>query len=70
MDPDRLARVVLRAMPRDPETVLAPWPLAHAAVLGERLVPGVVRRASALALARYLTMPERERDRAEPSGSR
>lgn len=61
MDPDRLAETVLRALPRDPETVLAPRPLAQVAVLGERLVPGVVRRASSLALTRYLSMPVSER---------
>lgn len=57
MDPDRLARVVLRALPRNPETILAPRPLAPLAALGERLAPGIVRRVSALALARYLSMP-------------
>lgn len=70
MDPDRLARVVLRALPRNPETVLAPWPVAQVAALGERLVPGVVRRASGLALARYLHMREPDRDEPERSGSR
>lgn len=57
LDPDRLARLVLRSLPRDPELVLAPRPLAQLASLGERLAPSVVRRASALALRRYLTMP-------------
>ncbi len=56
MNPDRLAQIVLRALPRNPETVLAPRPLAQVAVVGERLAPGVVRRVSALALHRYLTM--------------
>lgn len=61
MDPDTLASVVLRALPRNPETILAPRPLAQVAVLGERLVPGLVRRASGLALARYLSMPVPDR---------
>lgn len=58
MSPDRLAKVVLRALPRNPETVLAPMPLAHLAVLGERVAPRVVRRVSRLALARYRSMAE------------
>ena len=65
MDPDRLAAIVLEALPRDPETVLAPRPLAQLAVLGERLAPGLVRRASSLALTRYLTMPVGERTDAQ-----
>lgn len=56
MDPDKLAAVVLGALPRDPEMILAPWPLAHLAVLGERLVPAVGRRASGLFLRRYLRL--------------
>ncbi|GGK78823.1 SDR family oxidoreductase [Ornithinimicrobium pekingense] len=61
MDPDALARIVLTALPRNPETVLAPRPLAQLAVLGERLVPGVVRWASGLAVERYLTMSDKDR---------
>lgn len=56
MDPDQLATRVLRALPKDPETILAPWPMAHLAVLGERLVPAVGRRASGLFLRRYLRL--------------
>lgn len=62
MDPDRLAQIVLSALPRNPETVLAPRPLAQLAVLGERLAPPVVRRVSAHFLERYLTMPARDED--------
>lgn len=61
MDPDDLARLVLEALPGNPETVLAPRPLAQVAALGERLAPGVVRRASGLALRRYLSMPAPDR---------
>lgn len=56
MDPDRLAAVVLRALPADPEIVLAPWPMAHLAVLGEKFVPAVGRRVSGLFLRRYLRL--------------
>ncbi|QFG68304.1 SDR family NAD(P)-dependent oxidoreductase [Ornithinimicrobium pratense] len=56
MDPDRLAAVVLKALPKDPEMILAPWPTAHLAVLGERLVPAVGRRVSGLFLRRYLRL--------------
>lgn len=63
MDPDRLAHRVLAALPGNPETVLAPWPTAHLAVLGERLVPAVGRRVSGLFLHRYLGL----RDSGEPS---
>src|SRR5690606_5815928 len=62
MDPDRLARVVLGALPRNPETVLVPRPLAQVAALGERLAPWVVRRVSGLFLERYLTMPPERSD--------
>lgn len=57
LNPDKLAKMVLKKLPRNPETVLAPRPLAQLAVLGERLMPGLVRRLSELALERYLTMP-------------
>lgn len=57
MDPDRLAQIVLDALPRNPETVLAPRPLAQLAVLSERFAPAAVRRVSAFFLERYLTMP-------------
>lgn len=60
MDPDRLAGVVLRALPRNPETILAPWPTAHAAVLGERLTPPLARRVSRFFLGRYLSLARRE----------
>jgi NAD(P)-dependent dehydrogenase (short-subunit alcohol dehydrogenase family) len=56
MDPDRLAATVLAALPRDPELVLAPWPGAQLAVLGERLVPAVGRRVSAHVLTRYIRL--------------
>ncbi|WP_272914048.1 hypothetical protein [Ornithinimicrobium cerasi] len=39
MDPDRLPERVVRTRHRNPETILAPRPLAHLAVLGERLAP-------------------------------
>lgn len=58
MDPDRLAQIIVKALPRNPEIVLAPRPLAHLGVLAERLFPGVVRRLSGRALGRYLTMSE------------
>jgi NAD(P)-dependent dehydrogenase (short-subunit alcohol dehydrogenase family) len=58
MDPDKLAEIVLDALPRAPETILAPRPLAQLAVLGERLVPGVVRRVSGLVLKRYQSMAD------------
>lgn len=58
MDPDRLAEVVLDALPRRPETILAPRPLAQLAVLGERLAPGVVRRVSGLVLRRYESLAD------------
>ncbi|GAA5164685.1 SDR family NAD(P)-dependent oxidoreductase [Ornithinimicrobium tianjinense] len=60
MDPDALASRIVRALPRDPELILAPRPIAQVAVLGERLVPGVGRRVSAFFLRRYLTMREPE----------
>lgn len=56
MDPDELALIVLKALPKDPEMILAPWPMAHLAVLGERLVPAVGRRVSGLFLRRYLRL--------------
>lgn len=56
LDPDALAERVVRALPRNPELILAPRPLAPLAVLGERWAPGLTRRASRLALARYLSM--------------
>ena len=62
MDADRLANIVLEALPRNPETVLAPRPLAQLAVLSERLAPAVVRRTSAHFLERYLTMPVSDHD--------
>lgn len=67
MDPDQLAAVVLRALPRDPEMILAPWPMAHLAVLGERLVPVVGRRASSLFLRRYLRLAAQPTDQAPRS---
>lgn len=56
MQPDKLAEMVLKALPRDPEILLAPRTRAQLAVLGERLLPGMVRKLSALGLKRYLTM--------------
>jgi len=58
MDPDRLAGIVLDALPRKPETILAPRPLAQLAVLGERLAPGLVRRVSGLVLRRYESLAD------------
>lgn len=68
MDPDRLARLVLDALPRNPETVLAPRPLAQVAALGERLAPWLVRRVSAHFLERYLAMDEPKHARTGSSG--
>lgn len=65
MDPDDLAQRVVRGLPRNPELILAPRPLAQLALLGERLVPAVGRRLSGLVLHRYLTMePDEEVQRA------
>ncbi len=57
MSPDDLARIVLAALPRDPEIIVAPRLLGRAAVLSERLAPGVVRWATSLAVRRYREAP-------------
>lgn len=64
MGPDKLASVIMKALPRNREMVLAPWPMAHLAVLGERLVPVVGRRASGLFLRRYLSLTAQAQDQA------
>ncbi|WP_131104306.1 SDR family NAD(P)-dependent oxidoreductase [Ornithinimicrobium sufpigmenti] len=64
MDPDKLASVVIKALPTNPEMILAPWPMAHLAVLGERLVPVVGRRASGIFLRRYLKLAAEAQEQA------
>jgi NAD(P)-dependent dehydrogenase (short-subunit alcohol dehydrogenase family) len=53
MLPEEVAAIVLAALPRNPEIILAPRVLGRLAALAERLAPGVVRRVSAYEIGRY-----------------
>ena len=53
LQPEQVATIVLAALPRNPEIIVAPRVLGRLGVLAERLVPGVVRRVSAYEVGRY-----------------
>ena len=53
ISPEQVATIVLAALPRDPEIIVAPRVLGRLGALAERVVPGVVRRVSAYEVGRY-----------------
>jgi NAD(P)-dependent dehydrogenase (short-subunit alcohol dehydrogenase family) len=53
MQPEQVAAIVLAALPRNPEIIVAPRVLGRLGALAERLAPGVVRRVSAHEIGRY-----------------
>jgi NAD(P)-dependent dehydrogenase (short-subunit alcohol dehydrogenase family) len=53
LQPEQVAAIVLAALPRNPEIILAPRLLGRLALMAERLVPGVVRRLSSYEIGRY-----------------
>ena len=53
LKPEQVAAIVLAALPRNPEIIVAPRVLGRLGALAERLAPGVVRRLSAREIGRY-----------------
>lgn len=53
LQPEQVATIVLAALPRNPEIIVAPRVLGRLGALAERLAPGVVRRLSAREIGRY-----------------
>ena len=53
LHPEQVAAIVLAALPRNPEIIVAPRVLGRLGALAERLAPGVVRRLSAREIGRY-----------------
>ena len=53
ISPEQVAAIVLAALPRNPEIIVAPRVLGRLGALAERLAPGVVRRVSAHEIGRY-----------------
>jgi NAD(P)-dependent dehydrogenase (short-subunit alcohol dehydrogenase family) len=53
IQPEQVAAIVLAALPRNPEIIVAPRLLGRLGALAERLAPGVVRRVSAYEIGRY-----------------
>jgi NAD(P)-dependent dehydrogenase (short-subunit alcohol dehydrogenase family) len=53
ISPEQVATIVLAALPRNPEIIVAPRVLGRLGALAERVLPGVVRRLSAYEVSRY-----------------
>jgi NAD(P)-dependent dehydrogenase (short-subunit alcohol dehydrogenase family) len=53
LQPEQVAAIVLAALPRNPEIIVAPRVLGRLGAMAERLVPGIVRRVSAYEIGRY-----------------
>ena len=53
LQPEQVAAIVLAALPRNPEIIVAPRVLGRLGALAERLAPGVVRRVGAHEIGRY-----------------